>query len=78
MNQFERVRDDPDLVKDSKTRIIINTNSSSYAAYKRKREELKKAASIEEEVKQLKADVASIKDMMSLILESIRDGKSNS
>lgn len=65
--------DDPHLVKNIETGVVLNTNKTAYETYlaQRAANEAKRqqVATIEQEVDQLKDDVAEIKHLLKLLLE---------
>jgi len=58
----QRVREDTDFVRDTKTTAILNTDSESLAAYKKKRNR-------EQEFEMMKADINSLKENMKTIIK---------
>lgn len=61
-----KIEDSNSLVRDPKSRAIINTDKSAYTARKKVLENNKKK---EEEIEQLKTDVSEIKNMLSQLLQ---------
>ena len=61
-----KIEDSNSLVRDPKSRAIINTDKSAYAARKKALENNKKR---EEEIEQLKSDVSEIKNMLTQLLQ---------
>jgi hypothetical protein len=65
--------DEPHLVKNTETGVVLNTNKTAYENYlaQRAANEAKRqqVATIEQEVDQLKDDVAEIKHLLKLLLE---------
>lgn len=62
--ELYRIDDQPDLVKDMESRAILNTNYAALLEYKSKQR-------MEKEINSLKDDVKDIKDMLSLIANSL-------
>ena len=68
MKDFIPVEGNSDLVRDSKTDQIINTNASAYQQYINRREqrkrEKKKALNVEEDLANLKSELSEIKSLL--------------
>ena len=65
---FYKVKDHNDLVRDSKTGAILNTNSLDYDKYvaqrNAKNEEHKKTENIEQDIADLKGELNEIKSLL--------------
>tara|TARA_B100001059_G_C17798043_1_gene564342 strand:- start:1197 stop:1397 length:201 start_codon:yes stop_codon:yes gene_type:complete len=57
----KKVKDYPDLVKDTATQTIINTNSRAFEA---RREQILVSKERENEIQNIKADIAEIKKLL--------------
>ena len=68
MNDLIKVKDSVGLVRDVKSRAIINTSSVDYDKYMQRRNAILKE---KQEVAVLKKEVTEIKDMLAKILEKI-------
>ena len=68
MNDLIKVKDSVGLVRDVKSRAIINTSSVDYDKYMQRRNAILKE---KQEVAELKKEVTEIKDMLAKILEKI-------
>ena len=64
-----KVKDNPDLVRDPKTKAVINVNKTGYNSYIEQRERMMKSMN---EIKSLKEDVAQLKALESQLLEKGR------
>lgn len=64
-----KVKDNPDLVRDPKTKAVINVNKLGYNSYIEQRERMMKSMN---EIKSLKEDVAQLKALVSQLLEKGR------
>lgn len=64
-----KVKDNPDLVRDPKTKAVINVNKTGYNSYIEQRERMMKSMN---EIKSLKEDVAQLKALVSQLLEKGR------
>lgn len=65
--------DDPHLLKDPETGVLINNDQAGYQAYLAQRAineaKRKKAETVEQELEQVKEDVKEIKELLKLLLE---------
>ena len=73
MREFVKVEGHADLVKDTKTHAVINTNRNAYVNYKkrlqeaqRQRDEIRTAT---REINTLKCEMHEIKDMLKTLLD---------
>jgi hypothetical protein len=66
INQFSKVEGHESLVRDMSSHAILSTDDHAYEAYKRSRDTIKRQA---QELKELKADVTEIKEMLSMLLK---------
>jgi tetrahydromethanopterin S-methyltransferase subunit B len=61
MTKYVKIENEQDLVKDSDTGAILNTNLDSLSAYKAKR---KKDAEMQNRVDKMENDIGDIKSML--------------
>lgn len=66
INQFAKVEGHESLVRDMSSHAILSTDDEAYEAYKRSRDIVKRQA---QELKELKSDVAEMKQMLSILLK---------
>ena len=73
MREFVKVEGHADLVKDTKTHAVINTNKNAYVNYKkrlqeaqRQRDEIRTAT---REINNLKCEMHEIKDMLKTLMD---------
>ena len=73
MGEYLKVEGHSDLVKDTKTHAVINTNKNAYVSYKkrlqeaqRQRDEIRNAT---REINTLKCEMHEIKDMLKTLLD---------
>lgn len=64
-----KVEDFPNLVRDSKSKAIINVDEASYNKYKNEKLLQNKVINITEEINDLKQSVNEIKSLLSQILQ---------
>lgn len=71
-----KVQSEPNLVKDSVSKAIINTDSRGYANYKQQREQLianrLKMSEYENQIRSLTDEVCSIKETLINILNRVK------
>jgi hypothetical protein len=71
--RYSKVEGNPSLVRDEKTKAIINRNISDYEKYmslkKSKELESNKIAQIESEMVEIKNDLSEIKDLLRSFLK---------
>jgi len=65
MSKYIKIENEQDLVKDSDTGAILNTNLDSLSAYKAKR---KKDAEMQNRVNKMENDIGDIKSMLKELL----------
>ena len=73
MGEYLKVEGHSDLVKDTKTHAVINTNKNAYVSYKkrlqeaqRQRDEIRTAT---REINNLKCELHEIKDMLKTLMD---------
>lgn len=71
MSRFIKVKDHPDLVRDTVTGAILNNNKEKIRETKSRLNQEKK---FETEINNLKSDVSDIKQMLSKLLELSKNG----
>lgn len=64
-----KVQDYPGLVRDSKSKAIINVDSSAYGEYQNKKIMQSKMINMTEEINDLKQSMDEIKSLLSQILQ---------
>jgi formiminotetrahydrofolate cyclodeaminase len=62
--RYEKVQDNPSLVRDNGSGAIININETAYKARLRQIEETKKHAQQTEKIDKLESDVEEIKNLL--------------
>ena len=61
MPRTKKIKDNPDLVKDTVTQAVINTNSNAIHA---RRAQIAASKTREDEIQTMKADIAEIKSLL--------------
>ena len=73
MSEFLKVEGHKDLIKDTKTHAVINTNKNAYLSYKKRLQEAQKQRdeirSATREINNIKCEMHEIKDMLKKVLE---------
>jgi hypothetical protein len=64
-----KVKNFPNLERDSKSKAIINVDSNSYNEYLNKKRMNDKVTNMSEEIEDIKTSVKEIKNLLSQILE---------
>lgn len=66
--EFFKIADNDHLIKNSNTKAILNTDSSSLNKYREERDKLAKLSRVVADTDKLKEDVAEIKNMLRQLL----------
>ena len=73
MSEFLKVEGHKDLIKDTKTHAVINTNRNAYLNYKNRVKEAQKQRdeirSATREINNIKCEMHEIKDMLKILLD---------
>lgn len=72
MNNFPKIKELPDFVKDENTGAILNNNLSALEAYKVQRANILKMQSTSDRINMLEEKVDSMHDMLSQILGKLK------
>lgn len=67
-----KVKDNPHLAIETKTRAVVNTDQKAYEAAKRRTAIQQKQAKSLDRIDQLEKDVKSVKDDLSKILDTLQ------
>ena len=73
MSSKLKVEDREDLVRDSHSGAVLNTNLAAVQAYKARKNEINKVKSLENKIVSMETDLKDIKNLLQKIVE----GKSN-
>jgi hypothetical protein len=68
MTDYFKIEDAPDLVKDTRSGAILNTNVRALEAYRKKREKLDKVDRLEIEVNSIKQNIDELKSLIIAVL----------
>ena len=66
-----KVKDNPGLVRDSKSKAIINVDSAAYNEYQNKKLLQSKVINMNEEIDELKQSVDEIKQLLTQIVKRL-------
>ena len=73
MGEYVKVEGDHDLVKDTETHAVINTNKSAYLMAKRRAQEAQKQRdairNATREINNIKCEMHEIKDMLKILMD---------
>jgi hypothetical protein len=72
MNDYLKVKDRPDLIRDTHSKAILNKDLNALNKYREERDFKLKLANVVEEHNDLKKDVSEIKDLLNKLLERIQ------
>ncbi len=68
---YHRVHGEPHLVRDTKSKAILNVNAEALTAYRKQREQRKKLKEMMESHERIKAELDDVKAILHTILEKI-------
>lgn len=69
MDTYIKVIDHPELVRDSRSKAILNTDTQALAKYKEERDFKMKLTRIVNENDQMKSEISEIKSLLLKVLE---------
>lgn len=69
MIDFLKIEDAPDLVKDTSSGAVLNTNLKSLEAYRKQRDKAKKVEHLEHRIVALEATVQDLKNLLTKLIE---------
>ncbi len=70
MESLVKIQDSPDLLKDTVSGAVLNTNVKALAAYKAKRNYISKVDTLEERVSSMESNLTEIKQLLIAALAS--------
>ena len=68
MTDYLKIENLPDLVKDTRSGAILNTNVKALEAYRKKREKSDKVDRLETEVNSIKQNIDELKSLLLAVL----------
>ena len=70
MESLVKIQDSPDLLKDTVSGAVLNTNVKALAAYKAKRNYISKVDTLEQRVSSMESSLTEIKQLLIAALAS--------
>jgi seryl-tRNA synthetase len=61
---YLKIENAPDLVKDTKSGAVLNTNTNALAAYRKQRARAQKVESLESKINKLEKDISELKALL--------------
>jgi prefoldin subunit 5 len=68
MNQYIKIEDTPDLVKDINSGALLNTNVQALEAYRKRREKLNKTEQLENRITTVENTLNELKSLLLAVL----------
>lgn len=68
MTEYLKIEDAPDLIKDTSSGAVLNTNVQALEAYRRRREKLNKVDTLENKVASLEETINELKSLVIAVL----------
>lgn len=68
MNEYLKIEDAPDLVKDTRSGAILNTNVRALEAYRKTREKSNEVQELKTKVLSLEKNISEIKSLLTAVL----------
>jgi len=68
---YVKVKDNPNLVRDTRSQAVLNSDVDGLAAYKKRREKQHQMESAADDINTMKQDINDLKTLMQRILEKI-------
>jgi hypothetical protein len=68
MTNYIKIEDAPDLVKDTNSGAVLNTNVQALEAYRKRREKLNKVDTLENRVASLEENINELKSLLIAVL----------
>lgn len=68
MTEYLKIEDAPDLVKDTSSGAVLNTNVQALEAYRKRREKLNKVDTLENKVASLEDTINELKSLVIAVL----------
>lgn len=68
---YVKVKDNPNLVRDTRSQAVLNSDVDGLAAYKKKREKQQQMESAANDINNMKQEINELKTLMQRILEKI-------
>jgi hypothetical protein len=70
---YLKVEEHPDLVRDSQTNAILNTNNDSLTAYKKRKKHFVKVSNMDDKMKNMDERLINIENLLSSLAERLNN-----
>ncbi len=70
---YLKVEEHPDLVRDTQTNAILNTNNDSLSAYKKRKKHFIKVSNMDDKMKQMDERLINIENLLSSLTERLNN-----
>jgi hypothetical protein len=70
---YLKVEEHPDLVRDSETNAILNTNNDSLSAYKTRKKHFVKISNMDDKMKHMDERLINIENLLSSLAERLNN-----
>jgi hypothetical protein len=70
---YLKVEEHPDLVRDSQTNAILNTNNDSLSAYKKRKKHFVKISNMDDKMKHMDERLINIENLLSSLAERLNN-----
>jgi hypothetical protein len=70
---YLKVEEHPDLVRDSQTNAILNTNNDSLSAYKKRKTHFVKVSNMDDKMKHMDERLINIENLLSSLAERLNN-----
>jgi|TARA_R110000765_G_C18842096_1_gene598084 hypothetical protein len=70
---YLKVEEHPDLVRDSQTNAILNTNNDSLSAYKKRKKHFVKVSNMDDKMKHMDERLINIENLLSSLAERLNN-----
>jgi hypothetical protein len=70
---YLKVEEHPDLVRDTQTNAILNTNNDSLSAYKKRKKHFVKVSNMDDKMKHMDERLINIENLLSSLAERLNN-----
>ena len=70
---YLKVEEHPDLVRDTQTNAILNTNNDSLSAYKKRKQHFVKISNMDDRMKHMDERLINIENLLSSLAERLNN-----
>lgn len=72
-NNYLKVEEHPDLVRDTQSNAILNTNKDALSAYKKRKSHFIKVSNMDDKMKQMDERLINIENLLSSLTERLNN-----